>query len=611
MTDTVPSRAMSDWAAPERVAAFVRICRPALPVVAIIFVAEIVVMALFEALPLPLPAWAEAPVDGVILAVIVGISIGWAVRRDTHDSAAATSAQRLGATLGAAGTLVAEIVLHDLSRSVEGLITSAGTTLLNAILLSIVCGPICLWVLWLARRGALHESPASVDFVSPHPTMRLAMLSALGFVAFIFVTSEFSSVYADLARTSDAATVSGASRQQMLSQKIGRLAHGLAQASHTDFEPHAARLAATLQQFKAEALRLHEQIIGDSASHRGAVHPAFEALSRAAVERATLIEAAEAFLRETAIMQGPPLAFDVAHLQGAIDRFLPLMEEAVNAMNAQADLTVAERLGRNAVLLVAMPLLLLLAATGIVTPIARMVARQHAANMAFMGDLEMNKSLLEQQASDSVALAEELSLNQAELEASRKQADYIANHDHLTGLPNRRAFQVELKARLERADELGRPVALMFVDLDKFKTVNDTLGHEAGDGLLRTVAQSLQATLRERDFAARMGGDEFAIVTEPTSGLTHDIATRIAERIRGKLQIPVEAPSGTIPVGATIGVAVYPEDGADATALVVTADHVMYEGKRRGRNRVVSAADPTLKAGVPAPMSETRSDAGA
>ncbi|MBM3524195.1 MAG: diguanylate cyclase, partial [Alphaproteobacteria bacterium] len=548
-------------------------------------------------------------VNGVILAIIVGLAMAWVMRRAADETAAVVSAQRLGGLLGGVGALVAEVILHDLTRSLEGLIPPAGAALFNASLLSVICAPICLWVLWLAQRGALHESPAAVDFVSPHPTMRMAMLAALAFIAIIFVTSQAGSLYADVVRLGDAETTSAASRQRMLSQMVGRLAYGLAQAPETRLEAQATRLNETLQRLQEEASRLHERIVADSSNHRGAVHPAFAAIERVAVERAVLVESATALLRTTAILNGPPPAFAVDRLQSAVDRFLPAADEAVAALNAHANRNVVDRIARTGVLLIAMPLLLLLAATGIVMPIARMVARQHAANTIFMGDLEMNKSLLEQQASDTVAMAEELALNQAELEASRRQADHIANHDHLTGLPNRRAFQSELKDRLARAAELGRPVALMFIDLDKFKSINDTLGHEAGDDLLRNVAEQLRGTLREKDFAARMGGDEFAIVTDATSGLTHEIAIRIAERIRIRLQFPIETPGGTIPIGATIGVALYPEDGADATALVVTADHIMYEGKRRGRNRVVSAADPALKAAVPTPAAAPSKEA--
>ncbi len=143
---------------------------------------------------------------------------------------------------------------------------------------------------------------------------------------------------------------------------------------------------------------------------------------------------------------------------------------------------------------------------------------------------------------------------------------------------------------------------LLFVDLDKFKEVNDTLGHEAGDDLLKTVASKLSEALRERDFGARLGGDEFAAIVEIPNTLSRETVFKIAERLRLSLQIPIPSPKGEIAVGATIGVALYPHDAGGAAELLNAADQVMYAGKRRGRNRVVTADGLTpdeLKAAVP------------
>ena len=158
----------------------------------------------------------------------------------------------------------------------------------------------------------------------------------------------------------------------------------------------------------------------------------------------------------------------------------------------------------------------------------------------------------------------------------------------LTGLPNRLAFQTELKRRVEYASSAGLSIALLFVDLDRFKDVNDTLGHEAGDALLQRVAGTFTAAMRHDDFVARLGGDEFAVIVEIPPDEARGVTSNVAERLRIELQMDIPAIHGNIQVGATIGIALYPQDAVDAEGLLHAADQVMYVGKRRGRNRVVT-----------------------
>lgn len=206
----------------------------------------------------------------------------------------------------------------------------------------------------------------------------------------------------------------------------------------------------------------------------------------------------------------------------------------------------------------------------------------------FLADLEMTHSVLEGQASQSVELAEELA-------EQKQRSDYLATHDVLTGLPNRRAFQEELKRRVEFAAGSGATLALLFVDLDRFKEINDTLGHEAGDALLQQVAGTFGTAMRQEDFAARLGGDEFAVIVEIPPEEAREVAFTVAERVRRQLQLSVPSEDGELAIGATIGIALYPQDADSVAGVLHAADRVMYVGKRRGRNRVVTTDELSVQ----------------
>lgn len=155
---------------------------------------------------------------------------------------------------------------------------------------------------------------------------------------------------------------------------------------------------------------------------------------------------------------------------------------------------------------------------------------------------------------------------------------HLALHDVLTGLPNRRLFQDRLASALERARRLGTQTALLILDLDRFKQVNDTLGHHAGDMLLKRVAALLARRVRRSDTVARTGGDEFAIILEtPTS---RDEATVVGESLLKLLNEPVILKDFPVHVGASVGVAVFPDDATDAESLCIKADMRMYASKR-------------------------------
>jgi diguanylate cyclase (GGDEF)-like protein/PAS domain S-box-containing protein len=169
---------------------------------------------------------------------------------------------------------------------------------------------------------------------------------------------------------------------------------------------------------------------------------------------------------------------------------------------------------------------------------------------------------------------------------ARKQAEaeifYRANYDLLTGLPNRSLFQERLEQALKQARRYDRQVALMFADLDRFKQVNDTLGHSLGDRLLYQTAVRLGDCVRDTDTVARLGGDEFVVVL-PNVIEEHDAAI-VAEKIIGRLVEPFDLSGNIVHIGASIGIALYPGHGENSEDLVRHADLAMYQAKLSGRS---------------------------
>ncbi len=157
-----------------------------------------------------------------------------------------------------------------------------------------------------------------------------------------------------------------------------------------------------------------------------------------------------------------------------------------------------------------------------------------------------------------------------------------ASHDQLTGLPNRALFLDRLAHAIRRAERYGTRLAVMFVDLDKFKAINDTLGHGAGDRLLRIVADQLALCVRASDTVARLGGDEFVLLLDDPVGDT--TPGTIAERIGARLAVPVMLAGHEHIVTGSIGISTYPADGLDAEVLLRQADIAMYRAKESGRN---------------------------
>jgi len=176
----------------------------------------------------------------------------------------------------------------------------------------------------------------------------------------------------------------------------------------------------------------------------------------------------------------------------------------------------------------------------------------------------------------------------------RKRLEYLlvmqATHDALTGLPNRALLIDRVSMAIARAQRNKKKLALMLLDLDRFKTVNDTLGHSVGDGLLKTVSVKLAETVRLSDTVARIGGDEFTILLSEISGSSE--ATEIARRVLDIFKLPLPFDGHAISTSTSIGIAVYPEDGASFETLLKNADIAMYRVKDGGRNNYHFYSDP-------------------
>lgn len=170
----------------------------------------------------------------------------------------------------------------------------------------------------------------------------------------------------------------------------------------------------------------------------------------------------------------------------------------------------------------------------------------------------------------------------------RKQAEakmaFLAHYDPLTQLPNRVVFQNYLRLVLEQAEQKGFRVGVLFLDLDSFKTINDTLGHSVGDQLLQQVARRIQTCVRADDLIARMGGDEFTFVLAHLS--SREEAVQVAQRILASLQEPMVLAHHSLHISGSIGISLYPEDGQDMDSLVRRADAAMYHAKAQGHGYI-------------------------
>jgi len=169
-----------------------------------------------------------------------------------------------------------------------------------------------------------------------------------------------------------------------------------------------------------------------------------------------------------------------------------------------------------------------------------------------------------------------------ERKRSEERLTYLAQYDHLTGLVNRGLFRDRLIQAMARSKRLHQPLGLMLLDLDKFKSVNDTFGHDVGDDLLKAVSERLKICIREVDTVARMGGDEFTIILEGVASEQSIVV--VAKRITESISTVFEIKGHTISIGISIGITVYPQDDQSIDELLKHADSAMYRAKQQGGN---------------------------
>jgi diguanylate cyclase (GGDEF)-like protein len=233
---------------------------------------------------------------------------------------------------------------------------------------------------------------------------------------------------------------------------------------------------------------------------------------------------------------------------------------------------------------------------GITGPLRSLAAVAHAARSERAFDRRVPPAAiaeLDNLGNDFNALLDELESWQTHLQNENETLAHQANHDSLTGLPNRAFFEGRLIRELRNANKLNERVAVLFLDSDRFKQINDNFGHAAGDAVLTAVATRVRAQLREDDLVARLGGDEFAVLLSPLHK-TED-AERIADKILTSMELPIPLPGNTqVLTSLSIGIAVYPDHGLTPGTLLHAADAAMYQAKRvsRGAQHTAGSEHP-------------------
>lgn len=233
---------------------------------------------------------------------------------------------------------------------------------------------------------------------------------------------------------------------------------------------------------------------------------------------------------------------------------------------------------------------------GIIGPLRGLASVAHAARSERAFDRRVPPAgiaELNNLGSDFNALLDEMEAWQTNLQNENETLAHQASHDSLTGLPNRAFFEGRLIRALRSANKLDERVAVLFLDSDRFKGINDNFGHAAGDAVLVAIATRIRAQLREDDLVARLGGDEFAVLLTPLH--ENEDAERIAEKIIASMDIPIQLPgSASVLSSLSIGIAIYPDHGTTPGALLDAADAAMCQAKclSRGGQYTAGAEHP-------------------
>jgi diguanylate cyclase (GGDEF)-like protein len=196
-------------------------------------------------------------------------------------------------------------------------------------------------------------------------------------------------------------------------------------------------------------------------------------------------------------------------------------------------------------------------------------------------------SVMQELGNERTALEQQVSGRTRELEQANRLLMDIANRDALTGLANRRRLEMELERNISFSKRTGQPLAVIMMDLDKFKICNDTAGHLVGDNILRAVASTLRSRVRVTDLVVRWGGDEFCILvpaTQPQGAIA--AAESLVDAVK-EATTAIALPEPLEPPTASAGVACFPEDGEDPHTLILNADAALYQVKATGRGRVL------------------------